>query len=254
MSDKTTVIMHIFNEEYLLPFWLNHHKDLFDDGIIIDYRSTDRSIEICKDICPEWTILTSKNLDFNSYNIDREVMYIESNVEGIKMVLNITEFVIFEKPLKEIFKEHLTQPVAFGIQTTTPYSNLEYNPENTTDLFKYLLNHDITFHRDRSNRYVHNYKDGFYHLGRHGTYHHSTITTDAHLVWFGYYPLNEQLLTRKLQIKQNIPYSDIEQKLGFQHLFDKEKMLEINKEKTSTGIRLQELSPGLYRYLSEKYS
>jgi hypothetical protein len=32
-----TVISHIFNEEYLLPFWLEHHRTIFDHGIIIDY-------------------------------------------------------------------------------------------------------------------------------------------------------------------------------------------------------------------------
>ena len=32
---KTTLISHIFNEEYLLPFWLRHHKNMFDEIIII---------------------------------------------------------------------------------------------------------------------------------------------------------------------------------------------------------------------------
>ena len=49
-SLKKTCLIHIYNEEYLLPFWLNHHKDIFDDIIIIDYNSTDKSLEICKEI------------------------------------------------------------------------------------------------------------------------------------------------------------------------------------------------------------
>ena len=49
---RTTLLTNIFNEEYLLPFWLNHHKNMFDEIIIIDYNSTDKSIEICKSICP----------------------------------------------------------------------------------------------------------------------------------------------------------------------------------------------------------
>jgi len=32
---------HIYNEEYLLPFWLKHHKKIFDHGVIIDNFSTD---------------------------------------------------------------------------------------------------------------------------------------------------------------------------------------------------------------------
>lgn len=37
--DKITVLMHIYNEEYLLPFWLNHHKNIFDHGVIVNYDS-----------------------------------------------------------------------------------------------------------------------------------------------------------------------------------------------------------------------
>ena len=44
---KTTCLIHIYNEEYLLPFWLYHHKDMFDDILIIDYRSNDKSIDFC---------------------------------------------------------------------------------------------------------------------------------------------------------------------------------------------------------------
>ena len=36
---KSTIIAHFFNEEYLLPWWLNHHKKIFDYGILFDYSS-----------------------------------------------------------------------------------------------------------------------------------------------------------------------------------------------------------------------
>ena len=28
---RTTLLTNVFNEEYLLPFWLEHHKKIFDD-------------------------------------------------------------------------------------------------------------------------------------------------------------------------------------------------------------------------------
>jgi hypothetical protein len=40
---KTTILTNIFNEEYLLPFWLNHHKNMFDKIISIDYHSTKKN-------------------------------------------------------------------------------------------------------------------------------------------------------------------------------------------------------------------
>ena len=61
MSNHTTCLTNVYNERYLLPFWLNHHKKLFDDIIIIDYNSTDNSIKICKNICPNAKIINSKN-------------------------------------------------------------------------------------------------------------------------------------------------------------------------------------------------
>ena len=49
---KTTVITHFWNEEILLPYWLKHHLELFDHGILINYRSTDKSVEIIKELAP----------------------------------------------------------------------------------------------------------------------------------------------------------------------------------------------------------
>ena len=44
------VISHFFDEEFMLPWWLRHHRELFDHGILIDYASTDRSVEICREL------------------------------------------------------------------------------------------------------------------------------------------------------------------------------------------------------------
>ena len=30
------VVSHFFNEAYLLPWWLRHHRDVFDHGVLID--------------------------------------------------------------------------------------------------------------------------------------------------------------------------------------------------------------------------
>ena len=255
MSDRTTVIIHVFNEEYLLPFWLNHHRELFDHGILIDYRSTDNTVAICKKLCPHWTILTTRNKDFNADNVDIEVMEIESQIEGIKLVLNVTEFVFFETPLKKMFKDYLKNPIAFSIKINTPYSLCEYFPENHDECIKNLLNENIRFHQDRLTRYVHNYKHGSYKwAGRHYINHPFILTTDAHIVWFGFYPLNDSLLQRKLQIKQNIPEYDRARGAGFQHLWDKEKMLSVNKEKFESGVSLETINPKLHKYLFIKYA
>ena len=91
---KKTVVAQCYNEEFLLPWWLMHHKDVFDHGIIVDYHSTDRTREIIKDICPTWEVRTSRNANFSAYNVDLEMMDIEKGVEGWKITNNVTELIV----------------------------------------------------------------------------------------------------------------------------------------------------------------
>jgi len=91
-ANMKTVICHFYNEEHLLPWWLTHHKNIFDHGIMIDYYSTDRSMEIIREICPTWEIRYTRNKYFDSIPIDEEVMRIERMLGGWRMALNVTEF------------------------------------------------------------------------------------------------------------------------------------------------------------------
>lgn len=67
---------------------------MFDHGIMINYNSTDSSVEIIKNICPDWTIIDSRNETFSAAEVDQEVMDIESNIKGWKIALNTTEFLV----------------------------------------------------------------------------------------------------------------------------------------------------------------
>ena len=249
---KTTLLTNVFNEEYLLPFWLQHHKDMFDELIVIDYNSTDKSLEICKSIWPDCKIIKTRNAFFDAHEIDREFMDIENGIEGIKIVLNTTEFLFCEGSVKDLFSDN-TGPVSYALNCTSPYSHNNYTINNTYELFSNLLNNDIAYHQDRFTRQLHTFPNGAYHIGRHGTIHNSIPTNKAHIVWFGYYPMNDNLLKRKLQIQENMPQSDKDRGLGFQHLFDKNKLLSINEEKTNSGIPLEKINAELYNLLYSKY-
>ena len=252
---KTILLTNIFNEEYLLPFWLNHHKNMFDELIIIDYNSTDKSVEICKSICPECKIIKTKNEYFDAEEIDKEFMIIENSIEGIKIILNTTEFLVCEGSIKDIFAANpISNPISYSINAISPYSINNYNVNNTYELFRYLLNDDIVYHNDRGVRQLHNFPYGKYSVGRHSTYNISTPLNNAYIIWLGYYPMNDKLLKRKLQIQQNIPQRDKVRGLGFQHLFDETKMISINNEKSLSGTPLKEINPSLYNFLSTKYT
>lgn len=246
--DKTTLISHIFNEEYLLPFWLHHHNDMFDDIFIIDYNSTDKSIEICKRICPRCKIITTRNKFFEAREIDKEVMDIENAINGIKIVLNTTEFLICEGTINDIFTNG-PNTMSYTITAITPYSLNIYNISNYNDVMNNLLNDDIVYHYDRGVRQLHNYTNGNYCIGRHNTLNVSTHTNKAHIIWFGFYPMNDKLITRKLQIHQNIPDTDRRLNLGFQHFYDINTILAINYKKSTSGLSLKNINLPLYNIL-----
>ena len=73
-----------------------------------------------------------------------------------------------------------------------------------------------------------------------------------HIVWLGYYPLNEQLLQRKLQIADRIPERDKVIGLAYHHFYSREKLLSILEDKTNNrGVSLQTMSMSLYNILSK---
>lgn len=246
MINKTTLLTHIFNEEYILPFWLNHHKNMFDEIIIIDYNSTDKSIEICKNICPDCKIIKTRNAAFDAIDTDKEMMDIENNIEGIKIILNTTEFLFCETNVKECFGD-TTEAKSLSINALSPYSNNNYEVNSNIELFSNLLNDDVVFHNDRGKRQIHNFPNGNYTPGRHDTNNPKSDTDKFHIIWFGYYPMNEQLIKRKLQIQQNMSQKDKDSRVfGAHHIIDKDTIINVNKDRSTTGVSLQIINKKLY--------
>jgi glycosyltransferase involved in cell wall biosynthesis len=249
---KTTVITNVYNEEYLLPFWLTHHRDMFDDVVIIDHGCTDRSLDICKELCPRALIRKTRNDIFDSEANDLELMDVENTIEGVKVVLNTTEFLFCKRPLKEIFSD--SHPASYAIWALSPYSKTWYTPANNEELFKNFFNDDVVFHLDRWGvRLVHSFQNGAYTVGRHNTRNPSAYAEDMYLVWMGFYPLNEKLLARKLQIKDRLSQYDKDHGNGYQHLWDRTKMLEVNEQQASTGVPLSQFNPGFYDFLQNGF-
>lgn len=251
---KTTLLTNVFNEEYLLPFWLLHHKDMFDELIVIDYRSTDKSMDLCRNMWPDCKIFTTRNAFFDAEEIDKEFMDFENGIEGIKIVLNTTEFLVCDKPIVEIFESHSAGPVSFAVNALSPYSQKHYNIHNTHDLFKNLFNDDVVFHEDRGVRQIHTFSNGNYTVGRHTTLNPFIRSEDMHIVWLGYFPMNKQLIGRKLQIQQNIPERDKVRGYGFQHLFTRDTIFAKNYEFASDGRALCDICPHLHDVLTNKYT
>jgi hypothetical protein len=220
-----TVISHIYNEEYLLPFWLEHHKNIFNHGIFLDYNSTDKTREIIKKICPLWEIRNSKNDKFDGFLVDEEVKEVESTIDGYKIVLNITEFIIPLKPIHECIDNNID---CYAIQTYIPIAE-EYKYPKT--LYEFMngfdyINTNIVYRP--SYRFLHKFKPAPYlYIGRHVINANYKIFDDIVLLWCGYYPMNEDMLLRKTQFAIKQSSRDIITKVGGAHQWNRDKILQV---------------------------
>jgi hypothetical protein len=209
-----TVIAHIYNEEYILPWWLKHHKKIFDHGIIIDYASTDKSIEIIKEICPTWEVVQSRNTEFNAKLVDDEVLEYERKIEGWRICLNVTEFLVGDHSKFLIDSIRSTQHL---IPTITFW---DWNPDGELDRTKPLWEqkkqgiHYKTDFMARRARSLHNVKTMQYDVGR-----HFPALNNEEMVIFHYANCvsSPEMLKRRLQIQTKIPQGDIARNMGHQH-------------------------------------
>jgi hypothetical protein len=207
-----TVVCHFYNEERLLPWWLKHHKAVFDHGIMIDYFSTDRSMEIIREICPDWEIRYTRNKYFDSAPVDEEVMNIEKVLDGWRMCLNVTEFLYGNT-------DHLADlpnPTQYFVGNYV-FVDME-NPERGST----ILDHNYPLHQQRFwgydtfdndgkvkggvmsrvNRSIHNYPV-VYNGGRHWQ-HYDKSFNDLVIFYYGNADISDAGVKRRTQIYDKI--------------------------------------------------
>lgn len=242
-----TAIVHIYNEEYLLPFWIKHHQHFFSHVIFIDYDSTDKSVETIKTLAPEWEVRTTKTTGkWGAKLDDDEVMEIEREVSGFKIALNITDFFIPSKPLDEILNDGPLQKLHVFIVCS---SKGEDNPTTIHDIMSGIERAQPEI---RGYRFLHSHEDGNYQLGRHDSWHPG-VWANAHIVWLGFYPWNERAIQRKLQFKERLSQSDINMGAGVQHLWPREEMEQKHLDYTEK-LPILEKYPVLQKALQDCYS
>jgi len=237
---EKTVICHFYNEEFLLPWWLKHHKQIFDHGIMINYASNDRSCELIRNICPTWEIRQSRNSFFDGILIDQEVTDIERQITGWRITLNVTEFLFGNITRLHDRKGEMTQHLL------TNYVFVDM--EDCTKGPKYLL-HDIPLHEQRywgyhdKDNYGEIHIDDNLYYGKHRRMNRSihnfpvTYTGGRHwpntdysfndlvIFYYGWADIGERGLERRLQIKDKIGNDT-----NTIHHYSKEKLLEIYRK------------------------
>jgi len=222
-----TLISHFYNEEYMLPWFLNHHKQIFDHGVMIDYHSTDRSVEIIKEICPTWDIVTSRNVDFQADNIDIEVMEIERQLDGWKIALNVTEQMIGDYSILDDQSRQWLLPTVFIVDTDRENLVTQDRPLYEQKHWGFSFKDSQRDFLERRSRSIHNVPV-FYPpnntpecMGP-GRHYHSYNTDQVVIFYYGWCPFDDGGIARKLQIQTQIPLIDRQRGWGFHHITNKE--------------------------------
>lgn len=225
-----TVISHIFNEEYLLPWWLEHHTRIFDHGIIIDYQSTDKSIDMIKALAPSWDIVPSTTDVFDALTADRQVMAIEAQVSGWKIALNVTEFLL-HPDIKSLIANAETPMRCRGVYLIDPEEQWDVEPDPNLPLLQqrthgaYELEGMVPGVIPARERLLHNKSNGFYTLGRHSSNWNSIQPQDLLCVWTGFSPMTQKFRDRKLQIRPRIPQAQLDAGAGIIHVATEKELM-----------------------------
>lgn len=246
-----TVICHFYNESYLLPWWLDHHKKIFNHGIMINHRSSDSSVDIIKTITPQWDIVDTRLSEFDAFMTDLEVMNYEEQVIGFKIALNVTEFLMPAIPLEKIEEALLgmgrlgcaasgiicvdQDPTELPIYERSLQSQKYWGYDdnlNCDSQSRLSMGQSLFPYR---NRFYHSDKVGMYQPGRHLSYHQdSTFRINELMIFhYGYAPWNDSFLARKTQIQQKVSTGDIARNWGVQHFKAREELtIDFQKNKT----------------------
>lgn len=221
-----TLLCHFYNEEYLLPFFVKHHLEIFDRGVFINYNSTDNSVDIIREYCPDekqWLIIDTKEPEFDAERLDREVESFERRIPGWKMCLNVTEFLIGD--IDTLCNQHSEQFFVKSIPMIDVEENIGKDISINKPIYEQrshgIINVDVNkpdqIYINRSPRSMHQI-NVTYPTGRH--YWNQETVDKAAILWYGYSPFNETLLKRKTQISNKVSKRDKKLNLGFQHHFN----------------------------------
>lgn len=231
---RRIVISHFYNESYLLPWWLKHHREMFDHGVLIDYASTDDSVAICRELVPDWEIVPSENAHFSALMCDFEVMKHEQRFpDAWKIVLNTTEFLVapdLSKVEQLLLKNNLTgvrMPGAIMIDIDPSAALNPARPlvdqkncgawEKTFD-FKSARIPGMSF--PTRSRLYHHYTIGAYQPGRHGSHLPGLVDGSPEfgaIWWYAFSPWNDAFKARKLGIASRRDTFDKRYGFGLQH-------------------------------------
>jgi hypothetical protein len=221
---------------------------------MIDYHSTDRSVEIIKEICPTWDIVTSRNQDFQADNIDIEVMEIERQLDGWKIALNVTEQMIGDYSILDDRSRQWLLPTVFIVDTDRENFVTQDRPLYEQKHWGFSFKDSQRDFLERRSRSIHNIPV-FYPpnntpecMGP-GRHYHTYNTDQLVIFYYGWCPFDDGGIARKLQIQTQIPLIDRQRGWGFHHITNKETLT--YRLENEFIPRSRDLTEDIYDYVSK---
>jgi hypothetical protein len=211
----TTLISHIYNEEFLLPFFIEHHYKKFDQGIILDYGSTDGSLRVLRELAPKWSIIDCSDEMFDALKLDSLVNSIEEKIAGPCLVLTVTEFFVGDP--RFITSGMVLPSYSLLRKQGEPeiQANQKFHEVYKTGIspFRVVRDEDTEKFTRKKGRKIKVTKEK-YPIGRH-------YEVLGHTPFLIYRVANclagDEMIKRRLQIQDKIPEGDIRLGLGVQH-------------------------------------
>ena len=242
----TTLITHIYNEEFLLPFWIRHHVEKFDAGIVVDFDSTDRSLDIVKEFAPHWKVIKSPLRYFEAESLDRLIEGIEETISGGRICLNVTEFLIGD--VASVLKQQIIPQISLINMPHDSEFDLS-TPFHTQRNFGLISTMKIPGANDRfpifsgaTGRSFH-FQSLKYPLGR----HFDLMEPNEMLIYrVSDCFVDEAMFKRRLQVQSKIPSSENKKSRGNHHTnngrgLELKDLLELENVAQEHAINLGEL-------------
>jgi hypothetical protein len=211
----TTLISHVYNEEFLLPFFIEHHYDKFDEGIILDYGSSDASLRILKKLAPRWSIIDCSGEAFDALKLDSLVHSIEEKIIDTCLVLTITEFFVGDPrfvtkgmvlPSYSLLRSKEDPEIEAGQKFHEVY-------KNGISPFQLARQTHSIWPTRKMGRKIRTTREK-YPVGR----HFDVLGQTPFLIYRVANCLaSEEMIARRLQIQERIPLSDVILGFGVQH-------------------------------------
>jgi len=227
---NTTVICHFWNNASILPWWLRLHTGLFRHGVLVDHGASDGSVELIREMAPHWEIRPTRRCTewFDSAAADEEVMAIEAEFSGWKMVLNVTEFLVLgnlDAYLAALPAEVSGVTTSGVVMVDRPQDRgraLSDDPlfaQCNYGYFEYELGkrpEDYGFPAVWRSRLLHRHETGRYEVGRHVCGVPHVYDPALYLAWAGWAPF-DLIKDMKMSVQQRIPPQDFARGRAVQH-------------------------------------